>query len=97
VYSNVDSLSCLSIPYAGACTMLEAAMTPSILSGKRQARPGATLKAPVELMPKLDNVPAIGHSGAFCADETDTNSGAARTAAKPIAFDMRMENSSLSL
>ena len=50
-------------------------MTPSILSGNRQAPPGATLKTPAELMPKVDNVPAIGHSGAFCANETDTNLG----------------------
>ena len=52
-------------------------MTPSILSGNRQAPPGATLKTPAELIPKVDNVPAIGHSGAFCANETDTNAGAA--------------------
>jgi hypothetical protein len=50
-----------------------------------------------ELMPKVDNVPAIGHSGAFCANETDTNAGAATTAAKPIAFDARIKNRSLSL
>jgi hypothetical protein len=77
--------------------MLEAAMTPSILSGNRQAPPGATLKTPAELIPKVDNVPAIGHSGAFCANETDTDAGAARTAAKPIAFDTRVKNPSLSL
>ena len=70
--------------------MLEAAMTPSILSGNRQVLPGATLKTPAELIPKVDNVPAIGHSGALCANETDTNAGAARTAAKPIALDTRI-------
>ena len=44
VYSTVDSLSCLNTPYPGFCTMLEFAITPSILRGKRQAPPDATLK-----------------------------------------------------
>jgi len=48
---------------------------------------------PAELMPNVDNVPAIGHSGAFCADETATIPGAVRTAAKQIALDRRMKNS----
>ena len=71
--------------------MLEAAMTPSILSGNRQAPPGATLKTPAELIPKGDNVPAIGHSGAFCADATDIKPVAARITVAAIAFDARMK------
>ena len=70
VYSKVYSLSCLNVPCSGVCTMLELAITPSILRGKRQAPPGATLKAPVELMPQVDSVPATGHSEAACAGET---------------------------
>ena len=69
--------------------MLELAITPSILRGKRQAPPGATLKAPVELMLPVDSVPAIGHSEAACADEIDAKPGAARTMAKANAFDRR--------
>src|SRR6188768_3818868 len=71
--------------------MLELAMTPSILSGNRQAPPDGTLKTPAELMPKVDNVPAIGHSETFCADTADTKPGAARITAAAIAFDVRMK------
>ena len=91
VYSNVDLLSCLNTPYPGFCTMLEFAITPSILRGKRQAPPDATLKSPVELTPQVDSIPATGHSEAVCADETDTKLGAAKTTAKAIAFDTRMK------
>src|SRR4029077_10072118 len=72
--------------------MLELAMTPSILRGNRQAPPDGTLKTPAELMPKVDNVPAIGHSGAVCADATDTTPGAARITAAAIAFEKRMKS-----
>ena len=96
VYSKVDSLSCSNVPCSGFCTMLEFAITPSILRGKRQAPPDATLKTPVELMPQVDSAPATGHSEAACADETDTKLGAARTIAKAIAFDTRMKNPSVS-
>ena len=82
-------------PYAGFCITLELAITPSILRGKRQAPPDATLKTPVELMPQVDSIPATGHSEAACADETDTKLGAARTIPKAIAFDTRMKNPSL--
>lgn len=95
VYSKVDSLSCSNVPCSGFCIMLELAMTPSILRGKRQAPPDATLKTPVELMPQVDSIPATGHSEAACADETDTKLGAARTIAKAIAFDTRMKSPSL--
>jgi len=91
VYSNVDSLSCLNTPYPGFCTMLESAITPSILRGKRQAPPDATLKIPVELTPQVDSIPATGHSEAVCADATDTKLDGARTIAKAIAFDARMK------
>ena len=91
VYSKVDSLSCLNVPCSGFCTMLELAITPSILRGKRQAPPDATLKTPVELMPQVDSIPATGHSEAACADETDNKLGAAKTIAKAIA-DMRMKS-----
>ena len=90
-YSNVDSLSCLNTPYSGFCKMLELAITPSILRGKRQAPPDATLKTPVELTPQVDSIPATGHSEAVCADETDTKLGAARTIANAIAFDTCMK------
>jgi hypothetical protein len=92
VYSNVDSLSCLNTPYPGFCTMLELAITPSILRGKRQAPPDAALKRPVELTPHVDSIPATGHSEAVCADETDAKLGAARTIAKAIAFDTRTKD-----
>ena len=91
VCSNVDSLSCLNTPYPGFCTMLELAITPSILRGKRQAPPDATLMIPVELTPQVDSIPATGHSETVCADEIDTKLGAARTIAKAIAFDTRMK------
>jgi hypothetical protein len=71
--------------------MLELAMTPSILSGKRQVPPDAKLKAPAELTPQVDSVPATGHSEAACTDETDIRLGAVRTMAKAIAFDARMK------
>ena len=95
-YSNVDSLSCLNTPYPGFCKMLELAITPSILRGKRQVPPDATLKRPVELTPQVDSIPATGHSEAVCADETDTKLGATRTIAKAIAFDTRMKSPPIS-
>ena len=76
--------------------MLELAITPSILRGKRQAPPGATLKAPAELMPQVDSVPAIGHSEAARAADTDAKPGTARTMAKANAFDTRMKSPSIS-
>jgi hypothetical protein len=72
--------------------MDELAITPSILRGKRQVPPDATLKTPAELMPQVDSVPAIGHSEAACTEETDTKLEATRTAAKGITFDTRMKN-----
>jgi hypothetical protein len=92
VYSKVDSLSCSNVPCSGFCTMPELAITPSILRGKRQAPPDATLKTPVELMPQVDSIPATGHSEAARADETAPKPGPARTTAKAIAFDTRMKN-----
>jgi len=77
--------------------MLELAITPSILRGKRQAPPDATLKSPVELTPQVDSIPATGHSETVCADETDTKLGAARTIAKAIAFDTRMKVPAISI
>ncbi len=91
VYSKVDSLSWLNVPCSGFCTMLELAMTPSILSGKKQAPSDTTLKTPVELMPQVDSVPATGHSEAACDDETHAKLGAARKMAKAIAFDTRIK------
>ena len=95
VYSKVDWLSCSSLPCSGFCIMLELAIAPSILRGKRQAPPDATSKTPVELMPQVESVPATGHSEAACADETGTKLGAARTIPKAIAFDMRTKSPSL--
>ncbi|MGA8809466.1 MAG: hypothetical protein WB973_16470 [Thermoanaerobaculia bacterium] len=77
--------------------MLELAITPSILRGKRQAPPDAMLKRPVELMPQVDSIPAIGHSGAVCADETDTKPGATRTTTNAMALDTRMKNPSITI
>ena len=91
VYSKVDSLSCSSLPCSGFCIMLELAIAPSILRGKRQAPPDATSKTPVESMPQVESVPATGHSEAACADKL----GAARTIPKAIAFDMRTKSPSL--
>ena len=63
--------------------------------GKRQAPPDATLKAPVELMPQVDSIPATGHSEAACADETDAP-GAAMTMTKANAFGTRRKSPSIS-
>ena len=71
--------------------MLELAMTPSILRGNRHEPPDGTLKTPVELMPQVDSIPATGHSGATCADETDTKNGTARMVASTVAFNARMK------
>ena len=92
---SVELSQALRMPVFAQCSKL--AMTPSILSGKRQAPPDATLKTPVELMPKVDSIPATGHSEAVCADETDTKPGAARTIAKAIAFDTRMKVPAISI